>query len=175
MGCFLLQFALMTGRGNHYSAAFEAYLRSRSIPYVNVHQAKKALCGSSKLKSFDFVVYSKTGKSILVDLNGRSHTPRNGAGGFQTWTCERDVADLVEWEKVFGDDFTGVLTFVYWMKSARTGPDGTFRHRDRWYLVMGVNLKEYRQRMRRRSAKWETVCLPADDFRTLARPLESWL
>jgi hypothetical protein len=29
--------------------------------------------------------------------------------------------------------------------------------------------------MRRRSVKWETVSLPADDFRSLARPLESWL
>ncbi|HUB27682.1 MAG TPA: HYExAFE family protein [Tepidisphaeraceae bacterium] len=165
----------MPGRGNHYSAAFEAYLRSRSIPYVNVHQAKKALCGNSHLKSFDFVVYSKRGKNILVDLNGRTHAHRNGASGFQSWTCERDVEDLVEWERVFGDEFTAVLTFVYWMKSARLGPAGAFRHRDRSYLLMGIDLGDYRRRMRRRSAKWETVSLPADDFRTLARPLESWL
>jgi hypothetical protein len=29
--------------------------------------------------------------------------------------------------------------------------------------------------MRRRSVKWETVALPAEDFRALARPLEDWL
>jgi hypothetical protein len=29
--------------------------------------------------------------------------------------------------------------------------------------------------MRRRSAKWETVALGAEDFRSLARPIESWL
>ena len=52
---------------------------------------------------------------------------------------------------------------------------GMFEFRDRWYLIMGVNLAEYRDHMRRRSAKWETVCLAADDFRQLARPLDSWL
>ena len=52
---------------------------------------------------------------------------------------------------------------------------GMFEFRDRWYLIMGVNLNEYRDHMRRRSAKWETVALPTEDFRALARPLESWL
>jgi hypothetical protein len=40
---------------------------------------------------------------------------------------------------------------------------------------MGVNLSEYREHMRRRSAKWQTVALPRQDFQALARPLESWL
>jgi hypothetical protein len=39
----------------------------------------------------------------------------------------------------------------------------------------GVDLGEYRNHMRRRSVKWETVALPAEDFRSLARPIESWL
>ena len=42
-------------------------------------------------------------------------------------------------------------------------------------LLMGIDLGEYRNAMRRRSAKWETVSLPAEEFRSLARPLESWL
>jgi hypothetical protein len=50
-----------------------------------------------------------------------------------------------------------------------------FQYRDRWYLMMGINLNEYRDHMRRRSAKWETVCLPAEDFRSLARPIDDWL
>ena len=50
-----------------------------------------------------------------------------------------------------------------------------FVHRGRWYQMMGVDLAEYRNHMRRRSPKWETVALPAEDFRSLARPIESWL
>ncbi|MGH7178905.1 MAG: HYExAFE family protein, partial [Tepidisphaeraceae bacterium] len=45
----------------HYEAAFEAFLRQRGIPYVAVDEAKKALFADAKLKSFDFVVYSKNG------------------------------------------------------------------------------------------------------------------
>ena len=163
----------MAGRRNHYAVAFEAFLKSRSIPYVNVEEAKKALFANSRLKSFDFVVYSKTKKSLLVDLNGRIH--RAGNGGYQNWATERDVLDLLEWEKVFGEDFTAVITFVYWMKSTRASHNDMFRHRDRWYMLMGVDLRDYRRVMRRRSSKWETVSLPAAEFRTLARPLESWL
>jgi hypothetical protein len=50
-----------------------------------------------------------------------------------------------------------------------------FEHRDRWYWLMGIELAEYRDHMRRRSPKWETVCLSSEDFRQLARPFESWL
>jgi hypothetical protein len=64
---------------------------------------------------------------------------------------------------------------VYWIDAPPTPESGMFQHRDRWYLLMGVDLGEYRNHMRRRSAKWETVSLPAEDFRSLARPLESWL
>jgi hypothetical protein len=167
--------AAMAGRRNHYALAFEAFLRSRSIPFVNVDEAKRALFSNSRLKSFDFVVYSKKGKNLLVDLNGRSHSNRGKVGGFQTWTGEEDVADLIEWEKIFGEEFVAVVTFVYWMKSARSSQNGMFRHRDRWYQMMGIELGDYRRLMRRRSAKWETVSLPAADFRSLARPLESWL
>ena len=41
--------------------------------------------------------------------------------------------------------------------------------------MMAVDLAEYRDHMRRRSPKWETVALPAEDFRSLARPIEEWL
>jgi hypothetical protein len=50
-----------------------------------------------------------------------------------------------------------------------------FTFRDRWYWLMGIDLGEYRNHMRRRSPKWETVSLSAEDFRQLARPIESWL
>ena len=61
------------------------------------------------------------------------------------------------------------------LPTAGSSSEGMFEFRDRWYLLMGVDLAEYRDHMRRRSAKWETVCLPAEDFRSLARPIESWL
>jgi hypothetical protein len=175
----------MADRSIHYEAAFEAYLRNKGIPYVAVDEAKKALFANAKLKSFDFVVYPQKKPRLLIDVKGRSLRNRTKRSGFETWATEADVKDLLQWEQVFGDGFTAVFGFVYWVDPppllalAETatggGEPGVFEFRDRWYLLMGINLAEYRDHMRRRSAKWETVCLPAEDFRSLARPIESWL
>jgi DNA-binding sugar fermentation-stimulating protein len=168
----------MADRSVHYESAFEEYLRQRGIPYVAVDEAKKALFSNAKLKSFDFVVYSKTGPNLLIDVKGRSCRNATGKRGFETWTTERDVQDLMQWEQVFGEGFKAVFTFIYWIDAPMEGfePEpGMFQHRDKWYLLMGVALDEYRNHMRRRSAKWETVSLPAEAFRNLAKPFEAWL
>jgi hypothetical protein len=165
----------MADRSVHYEAAFEAFLRDRGVPYVAVDEAKKALFSNAKLKSFDFVVYSKNGPNLLIDVKGRTLRNRSGRTGFETWASEQDVTDLMQWEQVFGDGFKAVLGFVYWIDPPLAAEAGMFEFRQRWYLLMGIDLAEYRSHMRRRSAKWETVSLPAADFRSLARPLESWL
>lgn len=166
----------MADRNVHYEAAFEDYLRRRGIPYVAVDEAKKALFANAKLKSFDFVVYNQNGRNLLVDVKGRTCRQGVGRRSFQTWITQRDVEDLMQWEQVFGEGFKALLTFVYWIDQPPLVPEpGVIEFRDRWYLVMGVDLAEYRNHMRRRSPKWETVCLPADDFRQLARPIDQWL
>ena len=168
----------MADRTVHYEAAFEAFLREKGIPCVAVDEAKKALFANAKLKSFDFVVYSKNGPNLLIDVKGRQARSRGSPGArgsFETWATEQDVNDLVQWEQVFGDGYKAVLTFIYWIDPPLTPEPGMFEFRDRWYLLIGVDLAEYRDHMRRRSAKWETVALAAEDFRSLARPIESWL
>ncbi len=165
----------MADRSIHYEAAFEAYLRDRGVPYVPVDEAKRALFANAQLKSFDFVVYSKAGPNLLVDVKGRTCRNKNARSGFETWATEQDVTDLMQWEQVFGDGFRAILSFVYWIDAPLTPEPGMYEFRDRWYLLLGIDLAEYRNHMRRRSAKWETVALPAADFRSLARPLESWL
>ena len=73
----------MADRNVHYEAAFEAFLRDKGIPYVAVDEAKKALFANAKLKSFDFVVYSKNGPNLLVDVKGRQLRDRTGRKGFR--------------------------------------------------------------------------------------------
>ena len=68
----------MADRSIHYEAAFEAFLRDRGIPYVAVDEAKKALFADARLKSFDFVVYSKNGPNLLVDVKGRQLCGKGG-------------------------------------------------------------------------------------------------
>src|SRR4051812_49825104 len=93
----------MADRNVHYEAAFEAFLRDRKIPCVVVDEAKRTLFANAKLKSFDFVVYSKNGPNLLVDVKGRKVRSRTVLKGFESWSTERDVADLMQWEQVFGE------------------------------------------------------------------------
>lgn len=165
----------MADRSVHYEAAFEAYLRHRGIPYVAVDEAKKALFSNAKLKSFDFVVYRKDGPNLLVDVKGRQRRNKSSTRGYESWATERDIDDLIQWEQVFGQGFKAVLIFMYWIDPPLAPAPGTFTHSGKAYQLMGIDLAEYRSHMRRRSAKWETVCLGAEDFRQLARPIESWL
>jgi hypothetical protein len=161
----------MAHRQVHYEAAFEAYLREKGIPYVAVDEAKKAMFANAKLKSFDFVVYSKNGPNLLVDVKGR----KLGGSSYQTWATEGDVSDLMQWQQVFGEGFKAVLLFAYWIDPPLVPEVGMFEHKERWYLLLAVELAEYQEHMRRRSVKWETVALPQADFKALARPIEKWL
>src|SRR5436190_7819513 len=109
----------MADRSIHYEAAFEAFLRQRGLPYVAVDEAKKALFSSAKLKCFDFVVYSKSGPNLLIDVKGRQRQGPS-AGSLQTWTTQQDVDDLQQWEQVFGEGFKAVLAFAYWIDAPLT-------------------------------------------------------
>ena len=71
----------MADRTVHYEAAFQWFLRDRGIPCVAVDEANKALFANAKLKSFDFVVYSKSGPNLLVDVKGRQLRNRSARKG----------------------------------------------------------------------------------------------
>lgn len=166
----------MADRTVHYEAAFEAYLRQQGVPYVAVDEAKKAMFANAKLKSFDFVVYSKSGPNLLVDIKGRQLRQKRGTtASYQTWATEQDVSDLLQWQQVFGEGFEAVLMFIFWIDPPLIPEPHMFEHRGRWYEMQGITLREYQEHMRRRSVKWETVAIGQADFRTLARPIESWL
>ena len=169
----------MAQRRFHYDAAFEHYLRANAIPYVAVDEAKRALPDRSTpkgIKSFDFVVYSATGKNLLVDVKGRKHSGKTGRS-LQNWVTNDDVKSLSKWSGIFGDDFEPAFAFLFWCDVQP--PDALFHEifefGGRWYAVLGVRLSDYTQQMRQRSAKWDTVSIPARAFDSMAVPLKTLL
>ncbi|MEX0653340.1 MAG: HYExAFE family protein [Phycisphaeraceae bacterium] len=169
----------MAQRRFHYDLAFEHYLRANGIPYVAVDEAKRAVSGQSlpkKLKSFDFVVYSENGANLLVDVKGRKHSGRTGRS-MQNWVTSEDVKCLDQWAGIFGEGFESAFAFLFWCDAPP--PDALFHEifefGDRWYAVLAMRVADYRLHMRRRSAKWDTVSLPAKAFNELAVPLKGLL
>ncbi len=165
-------------RNNHYETAFEAFLRERKLPYVAVDESKRALFSGAKLKSFDFVVYSRGGPNLLVDVKGRK--ARGDRPTFQTWAQRRDVDDLYQWERIFGDEFCALFAFVHEVDPLLTPPPGYFTFAasdgvERAYQIRGIALRQYRDLMTRRSEKWDTVSVPHAEFLAHAKPIEDWL
>ena len=177
----------MANRRFHYDRAFEHYLRANAIPYVAVDEAKRALAPGSetpgqltgtktKLKSFDFVVYSNSGCNLLVDVKGRKHSGKTGRS-FQNWVTNDDVKCLRKWQGIFGDDFDPAFAFLFWCDAQP--PDAlfheVFEYNERWYAVLAVRLADYAEHMRPRSAKWDTVSIPARAFDQVSLPLKDLL
>ena len=79
-------------RGNHYEAAFEAYLRDRRLGYVAVDESRRSSLDDEPVKSIDFIVYGHGGARLLVDIKGRKF-PGGKAGRprytWQNWVVPR--------------------------------------------------------------------------------------
>ncbi|MHC4983479.1 MAG: HYExAFE family protein [Planctomycetota bacterium] len=173
----------MAHRQVHYEAAFEDYLRAKGWPYVAVDETKKAIFGGVSVKSFDFLVYSSSGPNLLVDVKGRKFPgavggPKRGASrAWENWVTRDDVEGLQEWEKVFGPEFQAAFVFAYWLQGpAQRSPfEDVHLFRQKHYAFVTVKLADYVSAARPRSAKWQTVAVPAAAFAKMARDMETYL
>lgn len=159
----------MARRSIHYEAAFEDYLRRRGIPYIAVDEAKRAMFAGSTVKSFDFLAYRPEGPNWLIDIKGRKF-PYDTDGNrryWENWVTQEDLADLLEWEQVFGDGFKAMLVFAYWMRLA--DPEWTLgdlhSFRGQLYAFLAIPVTSYKQQCVLRSPSWNTVFMPAGQFR----------
>lgn len=174
-------------RRHHYEQALEAYLRQRRIPYLAVHEARKALLpeaqpqraadASGSLKNFDLVVYGH-GSSLLVEVKGRRIAPRTRESAskpprLECWTTQDDIDSLSRWECLFGPGFEAVLVFVYWCDQLPRDAlfEELFEHADRWYALRTIRVSDYKSAMRVRSPRWRTVDLAAATFDRMSGPL----
>lgn len=170
----------MANRDNHYEAAFEEYLRVRGVPYVAVDEARRSLLADGdSIKSLDFIVSSPGPLTWLVDVKGR----RFPSGDAETrhywknWSTRDDLKSLAQWEALFGETFCGLFVFAYNIVGDRAPlpPERLFEHRGGLYGFVAVRLGEYAARCHPISPRWDTVAMPTEAFRLLARPVDEFL
>jgi hypothetical protein len=168
-------------RGNHYEAAFEAYLRWHRLCYVGVDESRRAMLGDERVKSLDFIVYGERQARLLIDVKGRRYPSGSAERPRRVWECwstQDDVDGLERWTKLFGPGYLGLLVFTYQLGSDLEIPEDTldqWTFRGRRYLFRAIEVSAYRRHVRVRSPKWSTVCLPNAVFRDLVRPLDDFL
>ncbi|MBT3278404.1 MAG: HYExAFE family protein [Phycisphaerales bacterium] len=172
----------MTKRNNHYEVAFEDYLRSRTLAYVAVDEARKALHGRVALKNFDFVVYSESSVNLLVDVKGRKFPDtlpgrREHLRAWENWITLDDADSLSQWADVFGRDFSPLLVFAYWIQGPpqRCPFDELHWFRGRWYAFMAVDLEAYLAEAHTRSERWGTLSVSPHTFCSLAQDVADFL
>ncbi|MGQ9575411.1 MAG: HYExAFE family protein [Thermoguttaceae bacterium] len=169
----------MANRANHYEAAFEEYLRWRGVPYVAVDEAKRSLLADGQsLKSLDFIVSSPGTITWLVDVKGRRFPSGRGSRQYwKNWSTQEDLESLARWEAVFGENSRGLLVFAYNIIGDRAPfpAEQLFQYREALYGFVAVRLSDYRAHCRRISARWDSVSIPAAEFRRLARHVDEFL
>jgi hypothetical protein len=167
----------MAHRENHYEAAFEAYLRLRLVPYVEVDEAKRSRWAAGSIKSLDFIVSPPGSAAWLVDVKGRRFPSGEQKQYWKNWSTRDDLASLANWEQLFGSRFGGLFVFAYNVIGDRAPlpVDELFEFRGGLYGFVGIRLREYARHARPISPRWDTLAMPTNLFRELAAPVDWFL
>ncbi len=181
-------------RGAHYEQAFAALLKKQRTAYIALDQARKAMIQGARLKSFDFIIYpagrSSAQEPVLVELKGRKLSWRSYCRGHwgPTWAPLADIEGLTQWEPVFGGQCRAVFAFAYWLfdapqdvviaKKAKQTVNALPRitnWQGRSYVFAILPVSSYQLKMRKRSARWQTVYVPRRAFDLLAVPYDEFI
>lgn len=164
----------MADRANHYERALAAHLRSLAKPCVPVDESRRGWIDDRSVKSLDFIVAAGGGRLLLVDVKGRRISRQRRTR--ESWATADDVRSLEIWQRQFGPSAVALLVFVYLMEDVAADSFVDQIELDgKRYGLLAVSLPEYRQWMRVRSPRWQTVHLRQSDFLRVARPLSYWL
>lgn len=168
---------------NQYEQAFEDRLRDEGVRFARVDQTHRCLLGKDEVKTFDYLIFPRGGGRVLVELKGRLFRGDSLAGRrkLQCWVQREDVEALGQWQRRFEQERPGaeaIFVFAYQIEKIAIDEDGlaVYDVAGQRYVFLAIRLEDYRRCMKRRSVRWKTVTLSAEDFRSLCFPAERiWL
>ncbi|HMP60551.1 MAG TPA: HYExAFE family protein [Gemmatales bacterium] len=163
-------------RSNHYEAAFAALLQARHVPHIGIDESRRSWLGGGRLKSLDFILPARGAGHWLIDVKGRrwpGGSPERPNRSWQNWATRADVVDSLAWAHSFGPAAAPWFVFAYWITEPQPPPlpAPLWTWHEQRYLFQAIPVADYAAAMKTRSAKWDTVCLPAATFARLTRPL----
>lgn len=164
---------------NHYERAFESWLIDHHVEYVRADEHKRIGTARQSVKNFDFLLYTPSGRRTVIEVKGRTFSGASLAGlkGLECWVTRDDVRGLGMWQKALGPGHEAAFAFAYRVAKPDVDLDGhevCCLDGDR-YVFFCIRLEQYRQHMRMRSPRWQTVTLSAWHFRRCAIDLSALL
>jgi len=173
---------MQTEQANLYEQAFEGFLTENKIPFIWVDQSKRPEFFEPTVKNFDFLLYPDSQCPVLVELKGRTFKGDSLAGlkGLDGWVTFEDVQALSQWLIRFRKDFPAAkafFVFAFRFANIDVETDGwdVYDYSGERFLFLAIPLEKYAAAMKVRSPKWQTVTLPAEDFRQWAIPMNELL
>ncbi|MHC5118969.1 MAG: HYExAFE family protein [Planctomycetota bacterium] len=161
-----------------YEQAFESFLSENKTPFIWVDQSKRPEFFQSSVKNFDFLLHPDSQSPILVELKGRTFKGDSLAGlkGLDGWATFEDVQALSQWLQRFRSDYSDArayFVFAFRFENIDVETDGhdVYDYLGQRYLFLAIPLEKYAAAKKVRSPKWQTVTLPAEDFRRWALPI----
>ncbi len=157
---------------NRYEQAFEAWLIDQRVEFVRADDHHRPGCLGVTVKTFDFLLHARNGKRVIAEVKGRTYkgTSLVDLKGLDCWATLDDVNGLLLWQEALGGDHVAAFVFAYRLAQVDVDTDGheAFPFSSDRYLFFAVPAADYGRCMKRRSPKWKTVTLAADDFRRYA-------
>lgn len=163
---------------NIYELVFASWLRENHIRFVDVNQSKRFSLHQGDVKNFDFLIRPRSRVPLLAEVKGRTFHGRSLAGlkGLDGWVTLEDVEALAYWQTQFQKEkpaAAAIFVFVFGLEQIDIETDGQaiYDFDNKRFLMLAVPLEPYRACMKPRSPKWQTVTMPAEDFRKYAVPV----
>jgi hypothetical protein len=158
---------------NRYERAFENWLLDHHVRFVRSDEHRRLGSSHKSVKNFDFLLFPRPDRKVIVEVKGRTFAGTTLAQltGLDCWVTVDDIESLQVWREALGHDHEAIFVFAYRVAQADVDFDGcevVLTGVDR-YAFFCIRLDDYLEHMKRRSPKWRTVTLAAEDFRQYAQ------
>ncbi len=157
---------------HRYEQAFASWLTDQGVEFVRADDHHRPGCLGVTVKTFDFLLHARNGRRVIAEVKGRTYrgTRLIGLKGLDCWVTLDDVNGLLLWQEALGTDYVAAFVFAYRVAQVDVDTDGreAFGFGPDRYLFFAVRATDYSRCMKRRSPKWRTVTLAAEDFRRCA-------
>ncbi|MEM2934634.1 MAG: HYExAFE family protein [Methanocellales archaeon] len=169
------------GSHSHYELMFESFLREQQFLYIAINEAKRPIFKGEKVKNFDFIVVSKYGKLILMDIKGKQfpYESKLGKNYWENWVGLDDVKFLKMWAEIFNT--TGIIVFPYLIKYKEDEKSfkDIFKFKGNSYGIVAIEVNEYHKNSKPRSkaikGTFNAISISRELFSKLAKPISFFL
>ena len=151
--------------------------------YIAINEVKRPVFNGERVKNFDFIVVSKSGKLILIDVKGKQfpYESKYGKNYWENWIGIDDGKFLRMWSKIFGSNAVGILVFAYLVsyKEDEKYFKDVFTFKGNKYGLVAIEINKYLKYSKPRSkcgkGAFNAISVSREKLSNLVKPVSYFL